>query len=63
MRIREAFHLGMVLAAAVAAGFADAKVAQSRFEKILDEGRDPTDDEWAELNKTRDELRRRMLAA
>jgi hypothetical protein len=52
--------VGIQIAEAVAAGIPEAIKAKQAVERMLAEGRDPTDEEWEVLNATTAALRERL---
>jgi len=52
--------MGIRIAAAVAAGIPAAVKAKEAIDAMVDEGRDPTDEEWAMLNAATDQLHARV---
>lgn len=56
-------ELGLRLAEAAAAGIAAAEAGKRLVERLVAEGRDPTPEEWAEVEAVSADLHRRIQAA
>lgn len=60
MNIAQMILMGIQIAEAVAAGIPEAIKAKQAVERMLADGRDPTDEEWEALNATTAALRERL---
>lgn len=63
MTIANAILIGLRLAEAVAAGIPEAIEAKHAVDRLLDEGRDPTEAEWEALTATTEALHRQIQEA
>lgn len=52
--------IGIKIADAIAAGVPNAIAAKRAIERMVAEGRDPTEAEWADINAVTEELRAKL---
>lgn len=63
MSVIQALSLALAIADGVRRGYADAVAARDMIQRMTEEGRDPTPEEWVALTAAVDDLHQRIQGA